>query len=502
LFIPFLLVEYPPLVDYPVHLSRQFILQNLESIPQLQENYQLAWGIKPNLAMDLIVPILSIFLPINLATKIFVMLSIALIIIGTLMLSKQIHGRVGLLPFGSLLFVYNMALWGGLVNYLFSMGLVLVSLALWLKLKGHSFGLQTIALSALCVTLFFSHLFGLALLGLCILCYELSQAFIQKKFSSRPFLIFILALFPSAIFWLLKPAGPPLSEWIWKDKFSHVASLLSGAYFFEKSDVVFIFILCALFLLFFIFAFKKNQYIESKPFIPLVFTLILISPFIPDAMMGGYSVMIRIPVLIPFMILAILPPEIISHRLGKYFLVSTLLLLSLRSFNITDDWLSKNRDFSEYLEAAKIILPGSRVIQAWRNDNEKTAIELSYQHITELSIPNQYFFIPHMAKIPDQQPIAPSKQTAFIDGGTAAPISLSQLYDGIDLATSSRLLKTKMDGWQKPYWAFWPQNFDYLVFLHMREPQENPSPNHLKLIKAGSYFDIYKIQGSQEGRIP
>ncbi|WP_173959876.1 hypothetical protein [Polynucleobacter arcticus] len=496
MFIPFLLVEYPPLVDYPVHLSRQFILQNLESIPQLQVNYQLAWGIKPNLAMDLIVPILSIFLPLTLATKAFVMLSIALIVLGTLMLSKQIHGRIGVLPFASLLFVYNMALYEGHINYLFASGLMLVSFAVWLKLTDYSNRVQTASLSVLLIALFISHLFAMGLLCLCIFCYELAKAFTLRKFSIQPFLNLTIALVPLALLWLLKPAGPPSGGWDYGyDITTHIVALLSGAFFFDESDILTMICLCALFIVFAIVAFHKNTREGDKPFFLLVFALIIISPFVPETMMGGSRFVIRIPILIPFLILAIPPPAMISHRMSQYFLGTILILITCRTMNIANDWLSKNQDFSEFIAASQVISAGSRVIQARQESTGKVIFDMPYRHLTELLIPDKYIFVPHMAKIPDQQPIAPSKETASIDGGTASPITLKQLQDGSDPVISKTLLNTKMDGWQKPYWAFWPQNFDYLVFLHMREPQENPSPDHLKLIKAGSFFDIYQIQG-------
>src|SRR5215469_18135242 len=56
---PLLWVQVPPLVDYPNHLARMWILAHGAEIAELANNYNINWRILPNLAMDLVVPALA-----------------------------------------------------------------------------------------------------------------------------------------------------------------------------------------------------------------------------------------------------------------------------------------------------------------------------------------------------------------------------------------------------------------------------------------------------------
>ena len=84
LCLPVATIEYPPLVDYPNHLARCFILHNYE-IPRYFAEYVRVLQPIPNLAMDLIVPPLLGVLSTSLAGRIFLMLEIVLFVIGILL---------------------------------------------------------------------------------------------------------------------------------------------------------------------------------------------------------------------------------------------------------------------------------------------------------------------------------------------------------------------------------------------------------------------------------
>src|SRR6266853_104807 len=61
---PLAWVSVPRLVDYPNHLARMWILLQNGKIPELADNYIVHWRLLPNLAMDLVVPLLAQIMPI------------------------------------------------------------------------------------------------------------------------------------------------------------------------------------------------------------------------------------------------------------------------------------------------------------------------------------------------------------------------------------------------------------------------------------------------------
>jgi len=54
--VPILLVEVPPLTDYPNHLARSHVLAYGQEQPILNQMVVADWKIVPNLAIDLILP--------------------------------------------------------------------------------------------------------------------------------------------------------------------------------------------------------------------------------------------------------------------------------------------------------------------------------------------------------------------------------------------------------------------------------------------------------------
>src|SRR5580692_11202720 len=98
----------PPLVDYPNHLARMHLIAEGGN-----EFYAVRWAPLPNLAEDLIVPALTHLMPLEIAGKLFLVITFALIAGGTLWLNRVVSGAWrwwGLLGF--LLLYDRILLWG------------------------------------------------------------------------------------------------------------------------------------------------------------------------------------------------------------------------------------------------------------------------------------------------------------------------------------------------------------------------------------------------------
>ena len=84
---PLLVVDHPPLHDYPNHLARVYVLAHLDDSPLLAEYYEAHWEVLPNLAMDLVVtPLLGLVQP-ETAGKLFG----ALILLSTAPAAGLLH---------------------------------------------------------------------------------------------------------------------------------------------------------------------------------------------------------------------------------------------------------------------------------------------------------------------------------------------------------------------------------------------------------------------------
>ncbi len=118
LLAPFFVIDVLPLQDYPNHLARIHILSHLENSPILQQYYQASWTLVPNLAMDVIVPLLAQLFPLEVAGAIFCALVLLSTAPAVSLLHYTLHRKLSLWPFVCVLFTYNYVFIMGWLNYL------------------------------------------------------------------------------------------------------------------------------------------------------------------------------------------------------------------------------------------------------------------------------------------------------------------------------------------------------------------------------------------------
>ncbi len=153
LAIPIFSTVLPPLFDYPNHLARMHILAEGGS-----EYFAVQWAPLPNLAQDLIVPPLSRLIPLETASKLFLLMIFALMAGGTVWLNRAVTGRWRLWPLLAFLLLYNRIFLWGFLNYLFGIGIALVGAALWLSLERKRWWVRILVSSTVSLLCYASHL--------------------------------------------------------------------------------------------------------------------------------------------------------------------------------------------------------------------------------------------------------------------------------------------------------------------------------------------------------
>ena len=84
LLVPLLLVDVPPLLDYPNHLARMYVLAFGAHDPILSRMYEQHWAIIPNLAIDLVLPEMLKLLPIYLAGRLVLAATLLMPLVGVI----------------------------------------------------------------------------------------------------------------------------------------------------------------------------------------------------------------------------------------------------------------------------------------------------------------------------------------------------------------------------------------------------------------------------------
>ncbi len=173
---PLLLVDVPPLLDYPNHLARLFLASSGAGDPVLGRMFVSRWAIIPNLAADLIAPPLFLLFPVHVVGRLLIALGVLLPVLGTVAYHRVVFRESSWWPLASALVAYNAALLLGFLNFVIALGLALLLAAAWIAGRPAR-PLATVLLTVPgAVLLFVCHLMGLAFFAVLIATYEAEQA--------------------------------------------------------------------------------------------------------------------------------------------------------------------------------------------------------------------------------------------------------------------------------------------------------------------------------------
>ena len=166
LVAPLSIVDMPPLLDYPNHLARAFILASLPRDLALGQFYTAHWSVIPNLALDLLAPPLIHILPVHVVGRLLIAAALLLPATGALAYNTALGGRWWSLGVG--LPAFNVCLLYGFLNFEIGLGIALLLAAFWLRWRERH-PVRTIVLAmAGAPVLFICHLMGLVFFGLLI----------------------------------------------------------------------------------------------------------------------------------------------------------------------------------------------------------------------------------------------------------------------------------------------------------------------------------------------
>src|SRR5262249_49499405 len=132
LVLPLWIVHYPPLVDYPNHLARAFILAHAQS-PTLGQFYVPRWNLSPYLFMDAILVPAQQLMPLLLAGRILLTVAVLALPVTCWFFLRAANPGAELLATYSLLFCYNAFFRSGFVNWQLSLSLCFLALGIWLR---------------------------------------------------------------------------------------------------------------------------------------------------------------------------------------------------------------------------------------------------------------------------------------------------------------------------------------------------------------------------------
>ena len=502
---PLLWAAVPPLVDYPNHLARMWVLVQNGALPDLASNYAVRWHLLPNLAMDLIVPALAQFMPLETAGRLFIALTMLSLVAGTVTLHSALHGRLGFWPLSSLLFLYNAALFWGFLNCLFGIGMFLLAFSGWIATRHWKAGWRIPVFAAIASVLLILHLFAFCLYGLAVGSYEFGNRLRERNLPARSVLslcVIGLQFIPGVLLWLasLSNVGTSYTEYrgLAEKLFALQAPFTFGPDAIPFDGVFLIFSLG------FMVAAIAARALKLAPEmrLPLI-AMILVAAAMPTWASGSWLADIRLPVALPFLIIASTRLEPVRLRAVSLFAALAVILLGIRVWAVSESWRDYDQRFADFRAAARVITPGARLLIVEDMPFPDTARALKgvpsflavrweqiFVHMPALAVIDRSAFIPYL--FTGWTPVAPTARNAGLFQTQSNPLLPDMLRQSAVVAPGDPANGIRNILGEPTYWSNWPQHFDFVLWIDF-EPGPASSLATLQPLAQGSFFRIYRV---------
>jgi hypothetical protein len=474
--VPLWCVHQPAMPDYPAHLASYWLIAGGAS-----KFYHIAWAFLPNLAGEIVVPLLGKVFGVEFATRLFLTAALMLWVIGPALVQRALFGRAGLAALFAAFFAYNANFVWGFLNYDFAMGLVFVAFAAWIASEGRRTTLHLLGFAVAATAIYFSHLFALAVLGLLLLTYELRRPWRRLVEAGAIFV-------PAALcFLFLKPqggAGNGVTFNLLTTAFDRIDAMIQID--FDNPSYVLIAILAVLFS---VGLWRGWLVLHERMRLPLI-ALALAAVFMPEWAMGGWGVHMRLPAVLGALAFASCEFRL-DRDAARVLAASAMLVLCWNVFALTRDWLGYDRRFAEFREAARTLPPDTRLMTVLDGDAIGFRSDQPYWHMAEFAVPERGAFTPLLFTTPDQHIVQINKPWQAIAAASAQQGSPPDIDELDDLA-AGRIDEDEDIKNVFPYLMHFPCKYDMAVVIHL-DGRRTQAPKMLKLRHEGSFFSLYDI---------
>lgn len=489
--VPLIGLSNLPFIDMPNHLARMYVLAEIGSDENLSRYYTIEHGLFPYLGIRGFFAALSPFFGIETIGHLFAIVAALMPAVGGMALAKAIHGRITLVSLAGFAFVLNALLSFGFLNYLFSVGLVLMALALWIRLDGVGQWLR-LALFLFCVVPIagVAHLLSAGVLFGLIGAYELGRVFEHKSPLALRWpdvaRLLPLAVLTLPILLLLFLAVPSsnvgASGTIFGGLLTRAEALWSPFALGRSLNEICIGLLAAVPIC---IAYVSGLISLPARFRWMLALLAVCALLVPAKVAGIYVIHTRLPIVVLLLFLAAARVRLANGAQwkGAALALSFAAIVCVHVLVGTLAMRQQDARISELRAASRLIATGSRVLPAI-----DFASGLRPGHVPPL-----YFY--HLASylVIDRSVFLPTLFGMFSLGVTPEYERLfphqTRPVDYALLSRSGACAKPDPNS-TLPAWAY-PSDYDYIVAFDQKS--DTPQPAGTALLHKGSFFNILKV---------
>ncbi len=483
--LPVLAVDIPAGVDVPNHVARMGVLSRSDDAPH--PFYEVDWALYPNLAMDLIVPVLAQVLPVDTATKVFFVAGQVLVVSGAAIVELAHKGRWQWSGLVALCWLYSVPFAWGFMNFTFGCGLALWALACHLLLSDRRVAIRAAAHFAWVAALFVTHFFALGLFGVTAGLFEVSrvvqlrqtwrQAARHAVWLAAPVLLLLTGLHITG-----GAVGGAGTTWAFAAKALWLFTALNG-YSWELSAGLMV---CLSVLLW--SATRGGMVRVDCPGRCIGLGLTALFLGMPFKLLDTAFVDVRVIVFTALVVPAFTTLRGTGTRRcralafggGGLFFVNLAVVAGLQ--------LSYDRSYDQLRESLTHIAPRSRVLIGGSGDAGDPPVRLQdypMYNAPLLAVHYRNAFSPTLFTAAGKQPVKAAAAVRPLDVPYGGPVPLRDLVAVAKGQRPSRPVPRFARNWVEDY------DYLYVVGAHVREPQAGP----LEVLDVGERFVLYRIKG-------
>ncbi len=480
--IPLFTCSPLPLADYPNHLARMYIITSLGHSPLLQRYYEIHWQLIPNLALDLVVPPLARFMPLEWAMLLFTGITLVSLVTGCFAVHRALFGRLSYAPFAVFLLLYNRQFLWGFLNYLFSLGLALLTFALWVALRRKPIGVRCGIFVILALMVFVSHLAGFGVLGVLIGGYEVHGFLQEKDYRAlrNDLVAATIALgLPAALFLLFSPTRTRSTPSALGELRSRIIGLMDAFnnYTLALDAATFLLVVAAIG----VGLLLRKARLHSRMWLPLV-SLALIYCVINPQLLGSTGADRR---LIPALFL-VLACSLEWNVRERYFVAAIGLVFLVRTAVVIKNWSAANVIYSANVQVIDQIPRGVKVAAAVGELNFPQLNNPPVLHLPNMAVIRRQVLINSLFVYDGVQPLRfkPEYKGLFDTG------IYSQLYE-VDVRAHPNG-KGPLITTLNPFERIHLTGFDYLLLVNKRY-FGYPVPSSLRPVYSAADTVLYQV---------
>ena len=508
--LPVVLSRVPPLLDYPNHLARIWLLSGGTKLDSMAHFYHGDWhNALTNIGMDAIAVSMAPHVSgAESAMRIMIVASLIMPPMGAIILNRMIYKDWSVWQIGFVVFAFNGIFLAGFLSFMIGIGSALLAAAADLALAKRSPPVRLIARATLGILLLWFHALALAfylalLAGLAVgpsLREALASSRTLGATSMRVAGSILPAALPATLLLLLSGAPGP-----WNAPDQHDALLPSwGGYdFIEKVRALttaFGTYEVPLDLAMALCVFAVARWALAREHVGvhggLVFSsagLLTLAILLPNTLGGTGWMDRRFPIMALLCFLAALSPAIPSRNRSAVALL-LLGLVAVRTTWIGWIWSARQSDVTAVERATAAMPLGSALLVAFEYPSHRFSAPAgryiprgqmpTYEHLGALAVVRREAFVP----------------TLFTLRGRHA-LRVLPPWDEVTLANGLGVSVTQLDDPEarasRPYLRDWRRRFEYLLVLDGDHPvggSRAPPTSGISLIADEGFARLYRIE--------